>query len=253
MGDDGRYVRPQRERILMSSAASRILGARQRRFVDEYLIDCNGTRAAIAAGYTKRTAAQAAWEVLRNPKVADEVSRRQRLLAQRHSVTIENVISELAKIGFSNAADFYELDSAGKLRIRVEALNDPAKAAAISQVEVSETKEGGQVVKFKLFDKRTALGDLSRHLGFAPDRLEVTVASAKAPEDEPSNLDLALAVLALLADAEHEHELGASRPLVISGPNAEVRRTDEVSTRIDMVAKEPQSNPDDDDSFDLDA
>ena len=32
------------------------LGARQQRFVDEYLIDLNGTQAAIRAGYSPNTA-----------------------------------------------------------------------------------------------------------------------------------------------------------------------------------------------------
>lgn len=182
------------------SKARRSLGARQRRFVDEYLIDCNATRAAMAAGYTKRTAAQAGWEVLRNPKVADELSRRQRQLAVRHAVTIDNVISELAKVGFSNAADFYAVED-GRLSVDLEALTDPAKAAAVSQIEVSENKDGGQVVKFKLFDKRAALGDLSNHLALG--RGLVLREPTRADGDAEINIrELALAAIAMLTEAD---------------------------------------------------
>jgi phage terminase small subunit len=38
-------------------------------FVQEYLIDLNATQAAIRAGYSRRTAKQIAWELLRVPEV----------------------------------------------------------------------------------------------------------------------------------------------------------------------------------------
>jgi Phage terminase, small subunit len=42
---------------------------REQLFAREYLIDLNGTRAAIAAGYSPKTAAQAASRMLRRVKV----------------------------------------------------------------------------------------------------------------------------------------------------------------------------------------
>jgi phage terminase small subunit len=42
---------------------------RRERFAREYLLDLNGTRAAIAAGFSFKTAAQAASRMLRNVKV----------------------------------------------------------------------------------------------------------------------------------------------------------------------------------------
>jgi phage terminase small subunit len=197
----------------MTKTSAGGLGARQARFIDEYLIDCNGTRAAIAAGYTKRTAAQAAWEVLRNPKVAKELSRRQKLLAERHAVTIDNVISELAKIGFSNAADFYALGPDGKLAVSLEALADPAKAAAVSSIEVAETKDGGQVVKVKLFDKRAALSDLSNHLSLGEQAFAAR--SSQHSEEETDVRSLALAAISLLAEAATTSE--DPTPLQIEG------------------------------------
>jgi phage terminase small subunit len=42
---------------------------RRERFGREYLLDLNGTRAAIAVGFSPKTAAQAASRMLRNVKV----------------------------------------------------------------------------------------------------------------------------------------------------------------------------------------
>jgi Terminase small subunit len=42
---------------------------RKERFAREYLLDLNGTRAAVAAGFSANTAAQAASRMLRNVKV----------------------------------------------------------------------------------------------------------------------------------------------------------------------------------------
>jgi phage terminase small subunit len=188
---------------MSTQPSPRSLRPRQQRFVDEYLIDSNATRAAISAGYTKRTAAQAGWEVLRNPKVAAEISRRQKLLADRHEVTADNVISELAKIGFANLADFYSIDAQGHLALDPAALSDPAKAAALSQIEIVDGADGAQTIKIKLADKRAALGDLSKHLGLVTERHEL----AMKPPGEPGEVDnraLALAALALFSEAAND-------------------------------------------------
>jgi phage terminase small subunit len=182
------------------------------RFVDEYLVDCNATRAAIAAGYTKNTASQAGWEALRNPKVAAEISRRQKLLADRHEVTADNVISELAKIGFANLADFYTVDGGGRLTLDPVALADPTKVAAISSIEIVDGADGGQQVKIKLADKRSALNDLGKHLGLFAERHEVALTSARVEDEEPDSRHLAMAVLALLAEANQDAK---AAPLLI--------------------------------------
>lgn len=45
------------------------LSLKHQAFVDEYLKDANGTKAAVAAGYSPKAAAQQAWALLRNPKI----------------------------------------------------------------------------------------------------------------------------------------------------------------------------------------
>lgn len=50
--------------------------AKQRRFCDEYLIDLDGTKAAIRAGYSPRTASAIASENLRKPKLQQYIAER---------------------------------------------------------------------------------------------------------------------------------------------------------------------------------
>lgn len=46
------------------------LTPKQRRFVEEYAIDGNATRAALVAGYSKKTAARTGSENLQKPLIA---------------------------------------------------------------------------------------------------------------------------------------------------------------------------------------
>lgn len=50
-----------------------MLNARQKRFVAEYLIDMNGTQAAIRAGYSEKTAAEQSSRLLNNVKIKQAV------------------------------------------------------------------------------------------------------------------------------------------------------------------------------------
>ena len=52
------------------------LTAKQEAFVNEYLISRNATRAAIAAGYSEKTAYAIGWENLRKPEIAKVISQR---------------------------------------------------------------------------------------------------------------------------------------------------------------------------------
>jgi phage terminase small subunit len=69
--------------------------ARYIRFIDEYLLDHNATRAAVAAGYSKRTAAAAASRLLRHVNVAPVLKARQRELQDQLQISKDTVITEL--------------------------------------------------------------------------------------------------------------------------------------------------------------
>lgn len=158
---------------------------KQRRFVDEYLVDLNATQAAIRAGYSQKTAASIGEENLRKPDIAKAVQDAQAARAKRTEITQDMVLRELAKIGFS---DIRKIVRWGKTELRVADAEedggtevhhglalvsvdeiDDDTAAAIS--EISEGREG---LKVKLHDKKGALVDIGRHLGMFKERVEHT-------------------------------------------------------------------------------
>lgn len=74
------------------------LTLKQKRFIDEYLIDFNGTRSAIAAGYSEKTAHAIANELLKQPKIKAAIELSQTKLAKSVQITKEALIEDLLKI-----------------------------------------------------------------------------------------------------------------------------------------------------------
>lgn len=90
------------------------LSPRQKRFAEEYVLDFNGKKAAIRAGYSPAGAKQQAHRLLTCATVHAEVDRLRRRLvlnADGQGITAERVLSELAKIAF---ADFDQVKPAEK-------------------------------------------------------------------------------------------------------------------------------------------
>lgn len=63
------------------------MNARQKRFCDEYLIDCNATQAAIRAGYSKKTARVIATRLLADVAIKSQIDEQ---LEQLHSKKVAN-------------------------------------------------------------------------------------------------------------------------------------------------------------------
>lgn len=153
------------------------LTPKQRRFCEEYVIDLNGTQAAIRAGYSIDSAKEIASMLLTKFNVSEYVSKLQKKLSDKTQITAEKVINELAKIGFSNVQDFIDSDNSIKDISQI----DSKKAAAVSSIKKSVTTFGDgkntgtkEVVEFKIWDKVSALEKLGKHLGLFTDRVEIT-------------------------------------------------------------------------------
>lgn len=157
----------------------RKLTDKQRRFVDEYLIDLNATRAAKTAGYAPRRAAEQAYQLLQNPTVQKAIRERQSALQQEAQVTQERVLKEYARIAFLDPRKLYDAEGSP---IPVPNLPEDV-AAAIGGVKVRqnfmelEGEEAAQMevktTEIKIVDKKGALDSLSRHLGLFHDKLQV--------------------------------------------------------------------------------
>ena len=134
------------------------LTPKQMRFVDEWLIDFNGTQAAIRAGYSEKTAAATAARLLRNVNIQAEISRRQKDLQRRTEVTQEQVVKELARLAFADASVVCVTD--------FDNLTEDQRAAIQG---IKPTNFGWEI---KLCDKLKALELLGRHIGMFTDKLE---------------------------------------------------------------------------------
>jgi phage terminase small subunit len=74
------------------------LTPKQRRFVNEYCVDENATRAYIRAGYSEDGAGQAAHKLLKNAEIQEAIAERMEELAVAASITPEWVVGQWAAI-----------------------------------------------------------------------------------------------------------------------------------------------------------
>lgn len=75
--------------------ANTLMTAKHARFIDEYLVDANGTQAAIRAGYGAAGARVAAHRLLTNVAISSAIEARQRADAARLFIGRENVLKGL--------------------------------------------------------------------------------------------------------------------------------------------------------------
>jgi phage terminase small subunit len=81
---------------------------KQRRFVDEYLIDLNATQAAIRAGYSGKTANEQAARLLANVSVAAAIQRAQEKRSTRTQITQDMVLQKWWDLANVDANDLVE-------------------------------------------------------------------------------------------------------------------------------------------------
>jgi len=149
------------------------LRPKQEMFVKEYLIDLNATQAAIRAGYSIKTAEVIGYENLNKPHIAETIQEAMAKRSLRTEITADNVLRELAKIGFGNIQRCYTPE--GRL-IPIHEMDADVSATITEVTEkfVSKSEEDDVVLerKYKVADKRAALVDLGRHLKLFTDKSE---------------------------------------------------------------------------------
>jgi len=134
--------------------------AKQQRFVQEYLIDLNATRAAVRAGYSPRNAPSIASRLVKKSQVSAAIQQEMARRADRTQLTADSVLREYARIAFANLTDYVEFGRAG---VFIKESRDLAADMKAGLLEVSQTR--GQGVRVRLQNKLQALRDLADHLG----------------------------------------------------------------------------------------
>lgn len=146
---------------------------KQKLFCKYYLISFNGTKAAIEAGYSKKTAYSIANELLKKKEIQEYLNSQKNEIFKKVDVTKERVLQEIGRIAFSDIRKLY--NDNGSLRT-VKDIEDDS-AACIAAVEVFEEFSGrgedrehiGNTVKVKLWSKEKGLEMLAKHFDIYSD------------------------------------------------------------------------------------
>lgn len=166
-------TRDPKKAAMREMLASNRLSEKQMRFIEEYLVDMNATRAATAAGYKSSYPNVVGHDLLRHPVVGKRIEEAIKARAYSMGITANRVLEELAKLAFGDIRDIFDED--GKL---INPKNLPGKVAArVASIKVNTStiydKEGNAVVEYvvelKQHDKLVALDKLARHLGLYRD------------------------------------------------------------------------------------
>lgn len=162
------------------------LTAKQEAFVRSYMETGNASEAYrrsydVAPDCKPNTIEKRACELLKSGKVAGRLAELQAAVAERHEITIDKIVRELALIGFANMLDYMRTQEDGSAYVDLSKLTRE-QAAAIGEVTSETYLEGKgedaktvKRTKFKLSDKRSALVDLGKHLGMFPQQINGTI------------------------------------------------------------------------------
>lgn len=158
------------------------LTEKQKRFVEEYLIDLNATQAAIRAGYSVKNPDKIGSELLGKTRVSEEISKAMAERSKRTGINQDRVVMELAKIAFVNANDLINPEDAS---VRKDASKDDLACIQSVKIKQSFSDKGDMTEReVKLNDKIKALELLGKHLGMWKDKVELS-----GLDDEKSKLD----------------------------------------------------------------
>ena len=155
------------------------LNARQLRFIEEYLMDWNATRAAIRAGYSPNTAYSVGYDLLRHPEIAIQIEKRKHEFTERCKITYEQIAMELAAMAFADVTQIVNIEDK-------ESEVDPGrkfKAVTVQSLDqvpqnlrpaIASIKYGPHGIEIKLHDKNKAMEQLRKHLGMDIERSEIS-------------------------------------------------------------------------------
>ncbi len=163
------------------------------RFVDEYLIDHNATRAYHTAypHASYGTCRAESSKLLAKPSIRQEIKNRQFDMRRRLRIGADKVLRECAAIAFS---DFFDLlDDANRLRPLREIPLYARRAIMsmkVKKVKTTTRKNGDetvieteQVVEYRLWSKTDALEKLFRYLGLTQEITPLDALLASLPVD----------------------------------------------------------------------
>ena len=154
------------------------LSDRERKFVEEFIIDGNGTQAALRSGYSPASARTRSAQLLTKPAVIAAIANNREKVRERIGVTRDAIVDELRKIAFADIRNAVKWGSSPNISQTGDAIYpvelvpsnmiDDDTAGAVSEVSLTNTG-----VKIKMYDKKGALMDLAKIMGYVIEKSEV--------------------------------------------------------------------------------
>jgi phage terminase small subunit len=177
------------------------LTAKQKRLCEEYIIDLNGTQAAIRAGYSSRTANEQAARLLAKASAQEYIQKLKQDRSARTEITADRVLQELAAVAFAKIDDFIRVEQVtATVDLGEDQEGNPiTDTRTYKAVEIFETdkvdqakmpaiasiKQGRDGIELKTHDKIKSLELLGRHLGMWNDKMDVTSKGESLNEKKP--------------------------------------------------------------------
>ena len=170
---------------VQNETTSQKMTPEQEIFCIEYLKDFNGKQAAIRAGYSEKSAASTASEILTYPNVQRKLRDAMDEVLGDAKEDVKRIINELKLIAFADIGDLFDWgkreihDSEGEFVEEVEDLTFKTKeqlgdkTRLISEIEQVQTRFGNRI-KIKQADKMRAIELLGKYYKMFTDKIEHT-------------------------------------------------------------------------------
>lgn len=157
---------------------------KEARFIEEYLIDLNATKAAIRSGFSAKSAREIGSRLLKKGNIQEAIARAQAKRAEKLEITADKWLRELALIGFGDIANYMTIDEGGSIIAKTFEEMPADASRALEYIEenrtIKESADGtdsnilNNKIRFKMHDKLKALEMIGKALGFLKDEMKVS-------------------------------------------------------------------------------
>lgn len=144
------------------------LTAREEKYCQEYVLKLDKTKAAIAAGYSKRSAKEIGYENFTKPHIKQRIEEIRQEIKEKLGIDEHSVLTEMASLSYWNIQDF--MDEGNNVKDLSQLDRDMLKPVTGIKVKrtiitVGDKTVESTIIDLKMADKRASLQDLGRHLG----------------------------------------------------------------------------------------
>lgn len=156
-----------------AATAKTKLTLRDQRFVREYQLCGNGAKAAIAAGFSAKSAKEIAYQMMQRPHIREALNLVVSKSLSKLDVTVERVLQERARLAFFDPRKLFREDGTP---IPIHELDDDA-AAVVAGIKLDGRFVGrgkarkwvSTISEYKVPEKNPNLSALEKYLGMYQD------------------------------------------------------------------------------------